>query len=93
MHSTKTSSPATHIERLRQQFALLGQDTFCKALGNDQVEQILHGEVSPYRQRIYPPMATLRLFIDQILSPDAACQDAVGRRRPSAQQTTKALAA
>jgi len=80
MDITKTSSPANHIERLRQQFALLGQDTFCKALGSEQVEQILHEEVGPYRQRIYPPMVTLRLFIDQILSPDAACQDAVGRR-------------
>ena len=80
MHRTKTSSPANHIERLRQQFAVLGQDTFCKALGSDQVAQIIHEEVGPYRQRIYPPMVTLRLFIDQILSPDAACQDAVGRR-------------
>lgn len=80
MHITKTSHPVNHIERLRQQFALLGQDTFCKALGSDQVEQILREEVGPYRQRIYPPMVTLRLFIDQILSPDAACQDAVGRR-------------
>jgi hypothetical protein len=80
MHSTKTNSPANHVDRLRQQFALLGQDTFCKALGSDQVERILRDEVGSYRQRIYPPMVTLRLFIDQILSPDAACQDAVGRR-------------
>ena len=80
MHITNTNHPANHTERLRQQFALLGQDTFCKALGSDQVEQILRDEVGSYRERIYPPMVTLRLFIDQILSPDAACQDAVGRR-------------
>ena len=63
MHSIKTSSPAHHIERLRQQLALLGQDTFRKALGSAQVERILHEEVGSYRQRIYPPMVTLRLFI------------------------------
>jgi hypothetical protein len=80
MHITNTSRPVNHIDRLRQQFALLGQDTFCQALGSDQVEQILRDEVGRYRQRIYPPMVTLRLFIDQILSPDAACEDAVGRR-------------
>ena len=80
MHSTKTNNPANHVDRLRQQFALLGQDTFCKALGSDQVERILRDEVGSYRQRIYPPIVTLRLFIDQILSPDAACQDAVSRR-------------
>ena len=80
MHITKTDHRVNHIDRLRQQFALLGQDTFFKALGSEQVEQILREEVGPYRERIYPPMVTLRLFIDQILSPDAACQDAVGRR-------------
>ena len=80
MNSTKTNRPADHVDRLRQQFALLGQDTLCNALGSDQVDQILREEVGPYRERIYPPMVTLRLFIDQILSPDAACQDAVGRR-------------
>ena len=47
MHRTKTNHPVNHIGRLRQQFALLGQDTFCKALGNDQVEQILRDEVGP----------------------------------------------
>ena len=80
MHITNTSSPVDHIDRLRQQFALLGHDTFCKALGSEQVAQILRDEVGSYRERIYPPLVTLRLFIDQILSPNAACQDAVGRR-------------
>ena len=55
MHITKTDHPVNHIDRLRQQFALLGQDTFCKALGGHQVEQILREEVGPYRERIYPP--------------------------------------
>ena len=45
MHRIKTNSPTSHVERLRQQFALLGQDTFCKALGSDQVERILREEV------------------------------------------------
>ena len=45
MHITNTSSPVDHIDRLRQQFALLGQDTFCKALGSDQVERLLREEV------------------------------------------------
>ena len=90
MHITNTSSPVNHIDRLRQQFALLGHDTFCKALGSDQVAQILRDEVGSYRERIYPPLVTLRLFIDQILSPDAACQDAVGRRL--SQRGAKAVA-
>lgn len=34
-----------------------------------------------YRERLYPPLTTLGLFIEQTLSPDGACQDAVARYR------------
>lgn len=36
--------------------------------------------VKDYRERIYPPLDTLRLFVGQVLSSDSACQDVVGRR-------------
>lgn len=36
-------------------------------------------EVGNYRERIYPPLTTLGLFIEQALSADGACQDAVAR--------------
>lgn len=36
-------------------------------------------EVGRHRERIYPPLTTLGLFIGQALSPDGACQDAVAR--------------
>jgi hypothetical protein len=36
-------------------------------------------EVGCYRDRIYPPLTTLGLFIEQALSADGACQDAVAR--------------
>jgi len=48
MNITKTNHQVNHIDRLRQQFALLGQDTFCRALGGHQVEHILREEVGPY---------------------------------------------
>jgi hypothetical protein len=56
------------MQQLRQQFAQPGQDTLGEALGVQELEQILTDEIGCYRQRIYPPMVTLRLFIDQILS-------------------------
>jgi hypothetical protein len=37
-------------------------------------------EVGTFRDRIYPLLTTLGLFIGQALSPDGACQDAVARR-------------
>jgi hypothetical protein len=36
-------------------------------------------EVGAFRERVYPPLTTLGLFIGQALSPDGACQDAVAR--------------
>src|SRR5206468_1617921 len=36
-------------------------------------------EVGPHRERIYGPLRTLTLFIDQVLSDDQSCQGAVAR--------------
>ena len=36
-------------------------------------------EVGAYRERRYPPLTTLGLFLGQALSADGACQDAVAR--------------
>ena len=41
--------------------------------------QVVREEVGAYRERVYPPLTTLGLFIGQALSPDGACQDAVAR--------------
>lgn len=80
MHSTKTASIKHHLQQLRQQFAQPGQDAIGQALGVQELEQILTEEIGGHRQRIYPPLVTLRLFIDQILSTDQACQGAVSQR-------------
>lgn len=47
------------------------------------VSQIVREEVGPHRERVYPPLTTLGLFIEQALSPDGACQDAVARHLSS----------
>jgi len=36
-------------------------------------------ECGHYRQRIYDPLQTLTLFIEQVLGTDQSCQDAVYR--------------
>jgi hypothetical protein len=38
-------------------------------------------EVGVFRERVYPPLTTLGLFIGQALSADGACQDAVARHQ------------
>ncbi|MBL8397855.1 MAG: hypothetical protein JNL84_06895 [Candidatus Accumulibacter sp.] len=44
------------------------------------LQKLVDEEVGSLRERIYPPLTTLGLFIGQALSPDGACQDAVARR-------------
>jgi hypothetical protein len=43
-----------------------------------RLDQLVQREAGDYRERIYPPLVTLGLFVEQALSSDQACQDAVG---------------
>lgn len=43
------------------------------------LERLVRDYAGEYRDRVYPPLRTLGLFIDQALSGDGACQDAVAR--------------
>jgi hypothetical protein len=45
----------------------------------DVVAAAVKEEVGEFRQRLYPPMTALGLFVVQALSPDGVCQDAVAR--------------
>ena len=75
------------VERVRQEVAMfrrqfLQNDTgaFDQALGNQEITAVVSELVAPHRERIYPPLDTLRLFVGQVLSADRACQDVAGRR-------------
>lgn len=65
---------------LRQQFAQQSGGVFSQALGAAEIATVVSAHVKDYRERIYPPLDTLRLFVGQVLSADRACQDVVGRR-------------
>lgn len=43
------------------------------------LERLVREHARAYRDRVYPPLRTLELFIGQALSADDACQDAVAR--------------
>lgn len=75
------------VERVRQKIAMLKRqflqdDTgvFDQALGEEEVAAVMSELVASHRERIYPPLDALRLFVGQVLSADRACQDVVGRR-------------
>ena len=75
------------VERIRQQAMMFGRqflqgDTgvFDQALGADAMAAVMSAQARGWRERLYAPLDTLRLFVGQVLSADRACQDVVGRR-------------
>lgn len=67
------------VMALRHQFAQGGNGVFSDVLAGEEVADIVATEAGDYRDRLYPPLTTLRLFVGQVLSEDRACQDVVGR--------------
>jgi IS4 transposase len=65
---------------LKRQFLQGDTGLFDQALDGHELAIIVNELVPPHRERIYPPLDTLRLFVGQVLSSDRACQDVVGRR-------------
>lgn len=65
--------------RLRHQFAHSGNGVFAEVFSTEEIAQLAMAELPKGRDRHYSPLSTLRLFIEQVLSEDQACQDVVGR--------------
>ena len=94
MNNTKVARIRQKVTMLKQQFLQSDSGLFDQALGEQEIEAVMRELVEPHRERIYPPLDTLRLFVGQVLSADRACQDVVGRRlseRVAQGQTLSAL--
>ena len=77
------------VERFRQRFGDQPARAIEAVLPGALIKRVLAEEVVAYRERLYPPLTTLGLFIGQAMSPDGACQDAVARHL--AERTATAL--
>lgn len=80
MKDTKVKRIRQKIAMLKRQFLQGGTGVFDQVLGDQEIAAVADELVEPHRERIYPPLDTLRLFVGQVLSADRACQDVVGRR-------------
>jgi hypothetical protein len=67
------------LTRFKQGFADRPTRALDELLPGNVVCAIVDEEMGAYRERVYPPLTTLELFISQALSADGACQDAVAR--------------
>lgn len=84
MDTTKARSSG--VESLRRQvrqflgrFAQTGADALGSLLDPAQLESLIRQHSTHQRQRIYPPLVTVSLFLEQVLGADHSCQDAVAR--------------
>lgn len=80
MKDSKVERIRQNIAMFKRQFLQDGAGVFGQALGEQELAAVMNERVEPYRERLYPPLDTLRLFVGQVLSADRACQDVVGRR-------------
>ena len=67
------------VVELRHRFAQGGQGLFRQVLSTPQMMDMIKRTAGHFYSRQYPPWTTLRLFVEQVLSADQACQDVVGR--------------
>lgn len=65
------------VVEFKQRFADYPTKALGELLPEESVCRIVEEETGSFRERIYPPLTTLGLFLGQALSPDGACQDAV----------------
>ena len=80
MVDTRKNRLRKGVERFRRQFGDQPTQALGAVLPARALQRLVDEEVCSFRERIYPLMTTLGLFIGQALSPDGACQDAVARR-------------
>jgi hypothetical protein len=79
MNDSKKRHLAEQVRRLRARFVQSVGAVLGDVLPMQTLVQWIRDECDSYRQRIYDPLQTLTLFIEQVLSADHSCQDAVAR--------------
>jgi hypothetical protein len=67
------------IRRFRSGFLQAGRERLFNALPRQELERAVQEEVGSWRERVYGPVVALRLFVEQVLHADHACQDVVVR--------------
>jgi len=75
MKDSKVERIQQKVSLPKRQFLQGDAGAFDQALSGHEVAEIVNELVPHHRERIYPPLDTLRLFVGQLLSPDRACQD------------------
>ena len=67
------------IRRFRCSFLQSGREKLFNVLPAQELMRVVQEEAGVWRDRLYAPLVVLRLFVEQVLHAEHACQDAVVR--------------
>lgn len=67
------------VDFLRQQFLQEGRSPFTDILSSESLALALKHIKAPWKDRIFSPLVTLWVFLEQVLSADHSCRAAVAR--------------
>lgn len=84
MDTTKTclfgvGALQSQVCQFLRRFVQTGGDALSSLLRAEHLESLIREHCPNWRNRIYPPLTTVRLFLEQVLGADHSCQDAVAR--------------
>lgn len=79
MHDNKKRQLAAQVQRFRARFAQSAATALGEVIPRPSLMQWVAEECGRWRERLYGPLQTLLLFIEQVLGADHSCQDAVAR--------------
>lgn len=79
MNHIKRQAVAGQVKRFCNRFAQGAGAALGQVIPRQDLLQWVEEEAGDYRERIYSPLQTLSLFIEQVLGADQSCQDAVAR--------------
>ena len=79
MSHRNQGSVARQVESLQRQFAQAPGLPFAELLSLELIEQVFHEHEVDFRERDYPPLVTLAMFLSQCHDADQSLRQAVAR--------------
>lgn len=67
------------VRQFLSRFAQIGTQALSSLIQSEQLQSVMRQHCPNYRERIYSPLTTMGLFLEQVLGADHSCQDAVAR--------------
>lgn len=82
-NSFSLGSLQSNVHQFLKRFAQTGSDALSKLLEADRLKALIDKHCPGCRDRIYSPLTTVSMFLEQVIGADHSCRDAVAQGRSS----------